>query len=156
MSRQERAREELRRLAYALDSRFKTPFGRIGWDGILGLIPGVGDVVTGLLALYILVRAAGLGASPIVLLRMGGNILFENVIDTIPLFGNFFDFFWKANSRNMALLDQHLENPHRARRNSYWLVALVLLMIVGAVVAIVATGIYILRWALMQWQAPSF
>ena len=102
--------KHLRRLARLLDSAIPLPGGfRIGLDGMLGLIPGVGDAVGASLSTYIVVQAARLGASPVQLLRMMLNVLLETLIGTIPVLGDLFDFAWKANERNMALLEAQLQ-----------------------------------------------
>ena len=79
--------QRLKILSEVMDSKFEGPFGiRFGLDGILGFVPFVGDIVTTLISFSILVTAARLGATPSTLLRMAGNILFENLIDMIPIF----------------------------------------------------------------------
>jgi hypothetical protein len=116
----------LRNIAYHLDSRFEGPFGfRFGWDGIIGLIPGVGDIITSSVSIYIIAQSFSLGVSPSTLVRMAINVGIENVIDMLPLFGNFFDFYWKANLKNIQLLEQHLDNPTRQTIKSRMIMALI-------------------------------
>ena len=104
--------DELKALSILLDSQFTGPFGiKFGLDGIIGLIPGIGDLITTAMSVYILFQAATLGCTPATLTRMGLNIVIENIFDIIPIFGHLFDFFWKSNNKNIALLDQHLINP---------------------------------------------
>ncbi len=106
----ERDVKHLRRLSWLLDNSIPLPGGyRIGLDGIVGLIPGVGDALGASLSTYIVVQAARTWASPVQLLRMMMNILLETVMGTIPVLGDLFDFAWKANQRNMALLDAQLQ-----------------------------------------------
>lgn len=103
--------KHLRRLSWLLDSSIPLPGGfRVGLDGILGLVPGVGDALGASLSTYIVVQAARLGASPVQLLRMMMNILLESLVGTIPVLGDLFDFAWKSNQRNMRLLDVQLQN----------------------------------------------
>ncbi len=103
--------KSLRRLSWLLDSSIPLPGGfRVGLDGILGLIPGVGDALGASLSTYIVVQAARLGATPVQLLRMMMNILLESLVGTIPVLGDLFDFAWKSNERNMRLLDVQLQN----------------------------------------------
>lgn len=103
--------KRLRRLSWLLDNSIPLPGGfRIGLDGVLGLIPGVGDALGASLSTYIVVQAARLGASPMQLLRMMMNVLLESLLGTIPILGDLFDFAWKSNQRNMKLLDVHLQN----------------------------------------------
>ena len=92
-------------LSKILDSQFKTPWGfRFGLDGLLGLIPGVGDFSTSALSLYIVFRAVQLGLPSTTLLLMLKNLAIENLVQAIPFLGNIFDFFWKANIRNLKLI----------------------------------------------------
>lgn len=99
--------ERLKRLARTLDSSIVLPGGyRIGLDGFIGLVPGVGDLVGAVLATYIIVESARLGASKWLLARMMLNVLVETAIGVIPVLGDLFDFAWKANNRNVALLER--------------------------------------------------
>lgn len=98
---------------------------RFGLDGIIGLIPGVGDLATGLMSLWILSQASRFGVSQAVLIRMAFNIFLENFIDLIPFVGNFFDFFWKSNSKNLKLLEDHLTNPQGTTKRSTGLLIVV-------------------------------
>lgn len=133
---------ELRHLSNLLDSKYRLPGGfRVGWDGLLGLIPGIGDIATSMISFYIIVRAAALGCPPVVLARMGLNVLIDNVFDAIPIVGQIFDFFWKANNKNMALLEAHLRTPAHARRSSMWALASVLVAVVAGLVILFAASI---------------
>ncbi|MBA3548165.1 MAG: DUF4112 domain-containing protein [Nannocystis sp.] len=120
----------LGRLSRVLDGAIRIPGTsmRIGLDPILGLIPGLGDWAGALGSGYILVRAAGLGAARSTLLRMAGNIGVDLVAGTVPMFGDLFDFGWKANERNMALLRAHLEAPEQRRKADH---SFVVLLVVG-------------------------
>ena len=101
--------ERIRALSRLLDSAFPLPGGyRIGLDGIIGLIPGFGDITGSIASSYIIVESARLGASTATLLRMAMNVLVESLIGLIPFIGDLFDFVWKANEKNMALLDKQL------------------------------------------------
>lgn len=108
------AAEEIRRLealADWLDSRFRIPGTgiRFGLDSLLGLIPGAGDLVTFVPALWLVMSARRLGAPWHVQVRMLWNALLDFVIGAIPLLGDLFDIGFKANRRNVALLKRHLE-----------------------------------------------
>lgn len=101
----------LRNLAELLDSAIPLPGGyRIGLDGLIGLIPGIGDAVGACAGAYIVIRAAQLGASTALLVRMIWNVILETLVGAIPVLGDVFDFVWKANNRNVALLE---EQAHR-------------------------------------------
>jgi Domain of unknown function (DUF4112) len=109
--------ERLRQLAYLLDDRFRIPGTkyRIGLDGLVGLVPGVGDAVTTLISLYIVLEARRLGLPVSKLGRMGLNVGLDAVLGAVPLVGDLFDVAWKANRRNVALLLDHLEADRRTR-----------------------------------------
>jgi hypothetical protein len=101
----------LRRLAWWLDDAFPIPGTRqrIGFDALIGLIPGVGDTIGALLSTYIIVEAARRGASVWTVARMLGNVGLETVLGAIPILGDLFDVVFKANQRNVTLLEATLE-----------------------------------------------
>ena len=110
--------DELRRLrdqARLLDSAFQIPGTnfRIGWDGLIGLIPGVGDAVTGVLAAGLVARAAHLGVPNRVLFRMVANVAVDIALGAVPVLGDLFDIAWKANQRNVRLLERHVARAER-------------------------------------------
>jgi hypothetical protein len=107
-----RALERQKRLAYWLDDRFRIPIigWRLGFDGIIGLVPGIGDAATTLLALYIVNEARRLGVPPAKLARMGVNVGVDALVGLVPLVGDIADLRWKANRRNVNLLIEHLES----------------------------------------------
>jgi Domain of unknown function (DUF4112) len=115
---EDRAVERLRALAFLLDDRFAIPGTRyrIGLDGLLGLVPGIGDAVTTVLALYIVFEARRLGVPLGKLGRMGINVGLDAVLGAVPVVGDLFDVAWKANRRNLALLLDHLEAAGGTRR----------------------------------------
>jgi len=102
--------QRLRALSRLLDSAFPLPGGyRIGLDGIIGLIPGFGDIAGSIASSYIIIESARLGASTATLLRMVMNVLAESVIGLIPFLGDLFDIIWKANEKNMDLMEKQLK-----------------------------------------------
>lgn len=103
-------RERLAKLAYWLDERFRIPGTRwrAGVDGIVSLIPGIGDGITTALSVYIVVKARRFGVPGTILRRMIWNSVVDGVIGTIPLLGDLFDIHWKANRKNIFLLNEYL------------------------------------------------
>ena len=101
-----------------LDAGFRIPGTniRFGLDPLLGLIPGAGDAAGAVLAGWVFVEAIRLGASRATLLRIAGNVALDTVLGAVPLIGDIFDFAWKANLRNVRLLERHLMEPARAQR----------------------------------------
>jgi hypothetical protein len=97
-------------LAYWLDDRYRVPGTgfRVGLDGIVGLIPGVGDVVTNGLTAYVIYLAWRLGIPATTLARMLANLGIDTVVGIVPLAGDLFDLGFKANRRNLRLLHRHL------------------------------------------------
>ena len=100
----------LRWLARLMDAQFGLPGTRFrfGVDALIGLAPGVGDALTGLLSLYVVWEARNLGAPPPLLARMLGNVAIEVAGGAVPVLGDLFDAAFKANLRNVALLEDWL------------------------------------------------
>ena len=141
--RSERSLRQLRALARLLDSSVPLPGGyRIGLDGLIGLIRGFGDAVGASLSAYIIWRAAQLGASWTTLLRMTGNALVDGLIGLIPIIGDLFDFAWKANQRNMELLEASLQKPP-ARGSAQQRLRIAAFVILAVMIGFVALGIYL-------------
>lgn len=130
----------LRGIAWLLDNSIALPGGyRIGIDAVIGLVPGIGDAIGALLSAYILNEARSLGVPRSVLMRMAGNVIVETIIGSIPLAGDLFDAAFKANMRNIALLERYHVDPAGAKRNGRWFVAgfsILLVILVAAMVAI--------------------
>ncbi len=105
------------KLADWLDDRFRIPGTgiRIGLDGILGLIPGVGDTATAIISTYLITEAVRHKLPKSVIVKMGWNVVLDTVVGAVPLVGDFFDFAWKANRKNAALLAKHLRTPNVLR-----------------------------------------
>jgi len=155
-ARRHNSARNLRWLAETLDSRYRIFGIRIGWDAILGLIPGFGDVATNVAGFYIMLQASNLGAPASVILRMGLNLVIDNLFDSVPVFGNIADIFWRANLRNVTLLERYMENPRRATVSSRWVVGLTALFVVLSALLCAALGIYfgviLLRWLFSAGQ----
>jgi hypothetical protein len=109
-SRDSDARASVHRLARLMDSSVRLPGGfRVGIDGLVGLIPGVGDLATAGASFYILAQAARAGVPRRGLARMGLNVALDATIGAIPVLGDLFDFAFKANLRNARLMDKYLD-----------------------------------------------
>jgi len=98
-------------LARLLDSAFLIPGTnqRIGIDAVLGIIPGIGDLVSTALASYVIWEARQLGLPRWKIARMIGNVAVDTTVGAIPLVGDLFDVAFKANRRNMKIVRDHLE-----------------------------------------------
>ncbi len=108
----------LRRLAWLIDAAFTLPFTRFrfGLNSVIGLAPAAGDAVLAAISLYIVNEARHLGVPAPVLARMLGNVAIEALGGTVPVLGDLFDVAFKANLRNLALIEEHLGVSLRSRR----------------------------------------
>lgn len=133
-------------LAWLLDNSIPIPGTgrRIGLDALVGLIPGLGDVLSGGLGLVVVLRGAQLGLPGVVLARMLANVAIDFVIGSIPLIGDAFDLWFKANMRNVGLIRRHALAPQSSTAGSWAFFGLLL----GAVV-LLAIGAVWLIWALL-------
>jgi len=133
-----------------LDSAFAVPGTplRFGWDPIIGLVPGIGEIVATLFGALVLIQAVRLGVPRVVLLRMLLNLGIDLVVGAVPALGDVFDFAWKANDRNYVLLLRH-ERAGVPARSGDWafvgailtaLVSAALLVVLGAAWIVVALG----------------
>lgn len=142
----EKKLNRLRILSQLLDSQIKGPFGiRFGLDGIIGLVPGIGDLITTLISCYIIFGAYQLGVGPIVLARMILNQGIDSLIGVIPIFGDLFDIAWKSNIKNVNLLEKFLQNPTHVERHSWVLFAGLMLGIGLLVFAVIYAMVILLR-----------
>ncbi len=143
--------ETLRKLEILLDEAFRIPGTRIrfGIDGIIGLVPGLGDVIGGLLSLVIPLAAWVRGVPYITLVRMLVNLGIDVLIGTVPVFGDAFDIAWKPNRRNYALLQRHLAEPRRHT----WRDWLFLCALAAAVAMVFAIPLALVVWLLVWLNA---
>lgn len=125
-------------VASVLDDAIRVPGTniRFGLDPIIGLVPGLGDLLGGVASVYIILEAARAGAPASVLSRMALNVGIDTVVGALPIVGDLFDFAWKSNARNVRLFTRHVEAPAATRRASVALVALLI-----AAIAVVAVGV---------------
>lgn len=138
--------ERLRRLTLLMDQAFGVPGTRwrFGLDALFGLVPGLGDIAGGLIAVYALHVARRLGAPGVIQLHMLTNIAIDASVGTIPLVGDLFDFVFKAQTRNLALLDDWLQTPHQVTKRSQRGLLLVPLAIVVVFATLTILGIWLL------------
>jgi hypothetical protein len=135
--------ETLRKVAQLLDSAFVVPGTslRIGLDPIIGLVPGIGDLISPLFTVGILWQARELGIPRVVQLRMIFNVAIDTVLGLVPVLGDLFDFAWKANDMNMVLLEHHAHEEHRPAPGDWlFVIAMILLVIVIAALPFVVLG----------------
>lgn len=108
---QRAAVERARTVSTLLDEAIPVPGTdyRIGLDPILGILPGAGDLVSSAISLYLVLEGINVGVPRSTLVRMLANIAVDAIIGSIPVIGVLFDAVWKANKRNLALLEAHVD-----------------------------------------------
>jgi hypothetical protein len=143
----------VRQLSRWMDNAFELPIvgWRFGWDPIVGLIPGLGDVATTLVSLYIIALSARAGVPRVTLARMGLNVALDMLLGSLPIVGDLADVWWKANQRNAALFEARVPVLGENRRASAgdWLFVtgmlvglIVLLVAIVALMALVVAALY--------------
>jgi len=139
---------QLRQISNLLDNAIRVPGTSlgVGLDPVLGLIPGGGDVLGGLISVYIVFSAATMGLPKETLTRMATNIVFDSLAGIVPVFGDLFDVAWKANTKNMDLLESHLASPQVSKKADSWFIFLVLGGLILFVIAIAALGFVIISF----------
>ncbi|MGB3295302.1 MAG: DUF4112 domain-containing protein [Phormidesmis sp.] len=138
--------KRLRQISHVLDNAIGLPGTdfRIGLDPILGILPGGGDVITGLMSVYIVFEGARMGLPATTLGRMGFNILLDTLTGTIPIIGDFFDVTWKANSLNVALLEKHMANPEPSRATDRLFAVVLVVALLGLILAAASLSVWVL------------
>jgi hypothetical protein len=138
--------EHLDYIASLLDDMFRIPGTQIrfGLDAVIGWVPGIGDAMAGFASFLIVFAAWRRGAQVVTLVRMIANVLLETTVGAIPLAGDVFHVFWKANRRNYLLLIREKEQPGSNTRRDW----MFLVIILFTVIAVVAIPIAILIWIL--------
>jgi hypothetical protein len=135
------------RFSYLMDEQFRFPGTqfRFGLDPILNLVPFVGDMAGLLISGGLLMAMAKKGASNKLVVLMSVNILLDATIGAIPIIGQIFDFFYKANTRNIKLMKEHyFENKHQGSgKNVIYLIVTILIVII----ALIIFGL----WKLAEW-----
>lgn len=149
----------LRQFSHILDTAVRVPGTgiRIGLDGLLGLIPGVGDVTTGLASVFVVLSAARMGVPAPILARMIVNVAIDSAIGVIPVLGDIFDVAWKSNTRNVALAEKYMTAPDHERRRTERVSKLQLVGLIGLLVVVLVAGIIatvaLVRWLMQAAQA---
>ena len=125
----------LKLLSERLDNSIKVPGTnqKIGIDAIVGIIPILGDFIGAIFSTYILYSGIKMGVSSKIVKKMATNIAIEFIIGSIPIIGDIFDALWKANKRNVELIEEAtLENQENYRLN-YLIMASLIIIILGLI-----------------------
>ncbi len=138
----------LRQISHLLDNAIPIPGTkyRIGLDPILGLIPGGGDVIGSIFAGYVVFKSAQMGVPQETLVKMAANIVFDTVAGTVPVAGDLLDFAWKANVKNIELLDAHLGSPEQGKKADWLFVAALLLGLILIVGGVIFLSVMLFGW----------
>jgi hypothetical protein len=144
--------ERLRAIARLFDQAFGIPGTRwrFGIDALFGLVPGLGDVIGALVAVYALHVARTLRAPGTIQLHMLSNIALDALVGTVPLIGDVFDFVFKAQTRNLALLDDWMAKPDPTVRRSRRGLLLLPLAVLTVFIGLTVLGIWML-YLLFSW-----
>ncbi len=138
-------------LSHLLDDFIRIPGTpiRFGLDGIVGFIPGIGDLLGGLASTIIIVAAWSRGIPKVTLARMVANVAIETVVGSLPVVGNLFDIGWKANRRNYALLTGAIAAPAHSASRSWLFIAGVCLVLAALMLA----PVLLFSWMLVHAKA---
>jgi len=140
-----RALSEVQTMAWLLDNSIPVPGTggrRFGIDALIGLVPVVGDLVSGSIGLFVVWRGSRLGLPRIVVARMLANTALDVMVGVIPLAGDAFDLWFKSNTRNLNLMRRYLEQPDTSTRGEW--------MAFAVMAAIVLAVVLLLGWLLVS------
>ncbi len=132
--------EQLDQLASLLDDAFGIPGTKVrfGLDAVIGLIPGLGDLITGVMSFLIVYAAWQRGLPEVTIARMVANIGIDTLVGTIPIVGDAFDMMWKSNRMNYNLLRRAAEQPEKIRTHTIKDWIFLMFLILSAMVLIAA------------------
>ena len=140
----------LRRFAYFMDEAFSIkglPF-KMGFDALLGLIPGIGDVIGGVMSTWIVIGALRHRVPARIILRMLLNIGIDLLGGAVPIAGDVFDFLYEENIKNMRLLEKHRDRrrPPRSFAAIAFVAICIVLLVLGVAISIVAGLAFLIIW----------
>jgi hypothetical protein len=147
---QAESEQRLDRLAWLLDDLFRIPGlrWRVGLDALIGLVPGVGDTITTAVSIYVLTAAVQSRVPRVTVLRMALNLAIDYALGSVPVVGDLFDVWWKANQRNLALLRRRAtvapDAPREGRVSDWLFIGLVGLVLVAMAVGAAVVSFYVL------------
>jgi hypothetical protein len=138
--------EGLDNLAHYLDGLFRVPgtTWRFGLDGLIGLVPNVGDTITSFASFYILLAGVRYGVPKITLLRMAFNIGIDYVVGSIPFLGDAFDFFWKSNKKNMELIRARAAGKGEGKTSDYIFVFVLMGVLIMLLISSILISLYVI------------
>jgi len=135
----------IRRIAVMMDQAVRIGPVSIGLDGLLGLIPGLGDGLSALVSAFIVIKAAQDGVPRATLARMVANVAIDSLLGAIPFIGDLFDFIFKANMKNLTLYEQAMKGPRNTRKDWGFVV-----LAIAAVLLLLAIPVVLGVWLLIR------
>ena len=128
----------LKRLSERLDDTFTIPGTKykIGIEALIGAVPIVGDLIGGILTSYIMYSGMKMGAPPRIIVRMAVNIAIDFAIGSIPIIGDLFDFVWKANKKNVELIEDATLDDKEEQKLNYLIITALILVLLGILLLI--------------------
>jgi hypothetical protein len=135
----------IEKLAWVMDRSIPIGRWRIGLDGIIGLVPGLGDLIGAAISAMIVVAGVRAGLPRSAIARMVANIAIEAVVGVVPLLGDLFDMAWKANTRNVEIFREALKGKRSRARDSVFVAGLVLVLAAILSIPIVAIVLLVQR-----------
>ncbi len=147
----------IRTLARMLDSAVKIPGTgiRVGAESVFGLIPVVGDIAGAAHSGYIVLASARLGAPAPTVVRMLVNIGIDTFVGAVPVLGDMFDVGWRANMRNVELLEGHLDSPAESQPANRWVVIAVVVALLLLAIGAIWLSVAIIRFIAGLAMSPS-
>jgi Domain of unknown function (DUF4112) len=144
--------QSLRKLSDLWDRSLGIPGTRfrVGLDSLIGLLPVGGDFIGILLSVYILLQAIQFKLPTALLVKMIFNIVLDGAVGSIPILGDIFDTTWKANTKNVNLLEAHLREPGKTRQKDTWLIYILLAVLILILVGLISC------FAFAIWLAVRF
>jgi hypothetical protein len=144
--------QQLRKISDLWDRSLRVPGTnfKVGLESLVGLLPVGGDVIGILLSVYILFQAVQLRLPSSILLRMLINILIDGVVGSIPVVGDIFDTTWKANTKNVNLLEAHIREPVHSQRTNKWFIIAFLGASALVVMSLVSISV-LLAWLVWRY-----
>ncbi|MBW4693069.1 MAG: DUF4112 domain-containing protein [Lyngbya sp. HA4199-MV5] len=144
------ALQRIRTVSRLLDNAIPIPGTRfrLGLDPVLGLLPGAGDFVGAALSAYIVIEAARFGLPRQALVQMVSNLVLDSIGGSLPVVGDVFDATWKANSRNLALLEAHIATPAPQKAANRAFVVLIIVVLVLLLVGVAIGAALLFTWLL--------
>lgn len=127
----------IRRMAVLMDEAIRIGPLSLGLDGLLGLIPGVGDGLSALMSAFIVMKAAQDGVPRATLARMVANVAIDSTLGAVPILGDLFDFLFKANMKNLALYEEAMRGPRSTKKDWGFVIGVIVVVLLLLAIPVV-------------------